>query len=200
MIKHNLEKSFFWLTVQEGYTSMLVEWRRGGWNRKWRDLACSNCKHRTERANRKRHEFLHSQSLPGLSFGRTEMELIGSIWRLEVSSPIVVGKSLNFLCYCIECTLYRCCGLSFGNGWGGDAQPSVYLRRPFERIKLSLFPISSTASGVQQLLSLRCLQRNFSCRKSKGRCVNWGRCVIEEGVLVEGEITMCLSLKEVFWP
>lgn len=96
MIKHNLEKSFFGLTVQEGYTSMLVEWRRGGWNRKRRDLPCSNCKHRTERANRKWHEFLHSQSLPGLSFGRTEMELIGSIWRLEVSSLIVVGKSFKF--------------------------------------------------------------------------------------------------------
>lgn len=73
----------------------------------------------------------------------------------------------------------------------GDTQPSVYLRSPFERIKLSLFPISFTASGVQQLLSLRCLQRNFSCRKSEGRGV------IEEGILVEGEITVCLSLKEV---
>lgn len=29
--------------------------------------------------------------------GRTEIELIGSIWRLEVSSPIVVGKSFKFL-------------------------------------------------------------------------------------------------------
>lgn len=29
--------------------------------------------------------------------GRTEIELIGSIWRLEVSSPIVVEKSFKFL-------------------------------------------------------------------------------------------------------
>lgn len=79
----------------------------------------------------------------------------------------------------------------------GDTQPSVYLRSPFERIKLSLFPISFAASGVQQLLSLRCLQRNSSCRENKGRGVSGGRCVTEEGMLVEGEITVCLSLKEV---